>query len=106
MIRILHDSRNGIDHADYKIKIVMNNTFTVLKDCNKYVQVQEFKYKNLEEKLKELFNQRCKILVSVPYGQLKLRINKLNKLGYKIERMSRIYQDISVTDRIDLIVTK
>ena len=99
---------NGIKIEDYKVNIVMNKSCLAMEHINsKITTFDDFKYKELEEKLNNFFGKYDKILLNIPFGDLKRRFKTLTeKLGYKIERTTSLEEVTANYERIYVVITK
>ena len=98
---------NGINVGDYDMQVIMEQTCMTLESFGNAVKGEEFRYKELQDKLIEHFSKHNKILVSIRYGQLSRRIKVLTeKLGYKIEKTTYYDSTASNTDKIYAVLTK
>jgi hypothetical protein len=98
---------NGINLEDYALKIKMDQTCSTLENIEKMTISETFKYKELEEKLNNFVNTYDKILLNIPFGDLKRRFKTLTeKLGFKIERTTSLAEVKQSYERVYVVLTK
>ena len=99
---------NGIVIGDYKVNISMDKSCLAMEHINsKITTFDNFKYKELEEKLNIFFDKYDKILLNIPFEQLQKRINQLTeKLGFRIERTVSLEEMKEKHDRVYIVITK
>lgn len=102
-IRILHDSRNGIDPANYKFKIIFNKAITTIEDTSSSTIVKEFKHRDLTSILHYASNKYNNILVKCPFGDLKRRLKALSDNFYEVELMART-EDLEKHDTVEFVI--
>jgi len=92
---------NGINLNNYNLQIIMNGSCSTLETIGNMTRAENFKYKELEEKLNDFFNTYDKILLNVPFGDLKRRFKTLTeKLGYRVEKTTALDEITSDCERV------
>lgn len=102
-IRILHDSRNGIDPVNYKFVIIFNKTITTIEDTSSLTIVKEFKHRDLTSILHYASNKYNSILVKCPFCDLKRRLKALSDNFYEVELMART-EDLEKHDTVEFVI--
>jgi len=98
---------NGINIGDYEIDLVMDKACLTMEHIGKITTFDDFKYRDLPDKLNGYFNKYNKILLNIPYGDIKRRFKTLTeKLGYKIERTTYYDENSENHERIYVVITR
>jgi hypothetical protein len=99
---------NGINVGEYDMQIIMNGSCNTLENVTKTMTIGEnFKYKELEEKLTVYFSKYNKVLLNIPYGDIKRRFKTLTeKLGYKVERTTYCDSNTESFERVYVVLTR
>lgn len=97
---------NGINVGDYNMQIIMEQSCSTLEEIGKITTSENFKFKDLEQKLTEYFSKYEKILVKVRYRYLNKRIKTFEKLGYKIQNTTLYDNTTASTDCMYAVLTR